>query len=91
MKFLFWDIGKREKSRETAKKRLEQIVGSTKRRHVGVEEIIPRELIEKNSDKIKERITAWLSETFNVEKNKIKVDFEEREGHVVIITNVFFE
>jgi len=91
MKFLFWEFGKKKKSRETAKKRLEQIVGTTKRRQMNITEIIPKEILDKNSDKIKERIASWLSETFNVEKEKIKIDLEEREGHVVIITNVFFK
>jgi septum formation topological specificity factor MinE len=52
--------------------------------------VIPKEQFEKNSEEIRAKITAWVSETFNVDRNKVKVEFEEREGHVIIITNVSF-
>ena len=54
------------------------------------EMVISKREFERNSETIKERITAWVSETFNVDRSRVKVEFEEREGHVIIITNVSF-
>ena len=81
---------KKKKSREDAVARLKTIVG-TRRREVSVQNmVISKEEFEKNSERIKERIKSWVSETFNVDRARVKVEFEEREGHVIIITNVSF-
>ncbi|AEH50367.1 cell division topological specificity factor MinE [Pseudothermotoga thermarum] len=80
---------KKEKSRETAYKRLEAIL--QRRRPVAVTEIVPKSEFEENSEKIKEKIISWVSDTFKVDPQKVKVDFEEHNGYIVIITNVMFE
>ncbi len=80
---------KREKSRETAYRRLETIL--ERRRPVAVTEVIPKSEFEENSEKIKQRIVDWVSDTFKVDPGKVKVDFEEHNGYIVIITNVMFE
>ncbi len=80
---------KRERSRETAYKRLETIL--ERRRPVAVTEIVPKNEFEENSEKIKQRIVDWVSDTFKVERDRVKVEFEEHNGYIVIITNVLFE
>ncbi len=85
-----WFFRRKKKSREDAVTRLKSIVG-TRRREMSVGEmVISKKEFERNSERIKERITAWVSETFNVDKSRVRVEFEEREGHVIIITNVSF-
>ena len=91
MRFWFWRRKKKESSRETAKKRLERLISTSRRREIGIQEIIPEDKFSENSEKIKERIVSWIVETFNVDRNKVKVEFEERNGHVIIITNVSLE
>jgi len=80
---------KREKSRETACKRLESIL--ERRRSVAVTEIVSKAEFEENSEKIRQRIVTWVSDAFKVEKERVKVEFEEHNGYIVIITNVLFE
>ena len=83
---------KKRGSREEAKKRLQTIISSSRRESLSMQNmVIPKEQFEKNSEVIKEKITAWVSETFNVDRSRVKVEFEEREGHVIIITNVSFQ
>lgn len=83
---------KRKGSREEAKKRLQTIISSSRRESLSMQNmVIPKEQFEKNSEVIKEKITAWVSETFNVDRSRVRVEFEEREGHVIIITNVSFQ
>jgi septum formation topological specificity factor MinE len=86
---LFSRRKKREKSRDTAYKRLEAIL--ERRRPVSVTEIIPKAEFEENSEKIKEKIVTWVSDTFKVSPERVKVEFEEHNGYIVIITNVMFE
>ncbi len=86
-----WFFKRKKKSREEALTRLKSIVGSRRKEMSMREMVIPKSEFEKNSERIKERITAWVSETFNVDRSRVKVEFEEREGHVIIITNVFFQ
>ncbi len=82
---------KKKGSREEAKKRLQTIISSSRRESLSMQNmVIPKEQFEKNSEVIKEKITAWVSETFNVDRSRVRVEFEEREGHVIIITNVSF-
>ena len=87
-----WFFRKKKKgSREDAKKRLNTMISTTRRESLSMQNmVIPKEEFEKNSEAIKEKITSWVSETFNVDKSKVKVEFEEREGHIIIITNVLF-
>ena len=83
---------KKRGSREEAKKRLQTIISSSRRESLSMQNmVIPKEQFEKNSEVIKEKITAWVSETFNVDRSRVRVEFEEREGHVIIITNVSFQ
>ncbi|GEM_PF-577176 len=88
----FWFFRRKKKgSREDAKKRLNTMISTTRRESLSMQNmVIPKEEFEKNSEVIKERIASWVSETFNVDKSKVKVEFEEREGHIIIITNVLF-
>jgi len=91
MRFWFWRRKKKESSGETARKRLERLISTSRRKEIGIQEIIPEDKFNENSEKIKERIVSWVVETFNVDRNKVKVEFEERNGHVIIITNVSLE
>ena len=82
---------KKKGSREDARKRLNTMISTTRRESLSMQNmVIPKEEFEKNSEVIKERITSWVSETFNIDRSKVKVEFEEREGHIIIITNVLF-
>ncbi len=92
MRLWFFRRKKKKKgSREDAKKRLETMMSTTRRENLNMQNmIIPKEEFERNSEAIKEKITSWVSETFNVDRSKVKVEFEEREGHIIIITNVLF-
>ena len=61
MRFWFWRRKKKESSRETARKRLERLISTSRRREIGIQEIIPEDKLSENSEKIRERIVAgWL-------------------------------
>ena len=80
---------KKRGSREEAKKRLQSIISSSRRESLSVQNmVIPKEVFEKNSEEIKERIASWVAETFNVDKKNVRIEIVEREGTVTIITNV---
>ncbi len=80
---------KKRGSREEAKKRLQSIISTSRRESLSLQNmVIPKEVFEKNSEEIKERIASWVAETFNVDKKSVKIEIVEREGTVTIITNV---
>ncbi len=80
----FWIFGKK-KSREEARKRVQTLVAvrrkMEKEGHVFAG-------VKGGSEALKKRVVSWAVETFNVDKDKVKVELEEGEGHVIIITNV---
>ncbi len=87
---LLWFLKKRN-SREEARKRLQNIVGS-RRNEVNIRSgAIPLKEFVGNEMKIKKDIIKWAVETFKVDESRIKVEFQEREGYVIIITNVSFQ
>ncbi|WP_287809289.1 cell division topological specificity factor MinE [Kosmotoga sp.] len=91
---MFFGLFRRKKkkefgSRKEAKDRLQAIVAS--RRHsVPVQEVIPAELLKNNERDMIEQIKIYVAERFKVKEENVKVQLEEHNGYVVIITNVVF-
>ncbi len=82
-----WIFGRKKKSREEAKKRLQTIV-STRRETLPKASVYTFRGSRSGSEALKKRVISWAMETFNVDKDKVRVELEEGEGHVIIITNV---
>lgn len=86
---LFRKKKKQDGSRSEARDRLNSIVAS-RRRSVPVQEVVPVELLKGSEGDVVQKIKGYVSERFKVEEESVKVQFEEHNGYVVIITNVVF-
>ena len=86
---LLWFL-KRRRSGDEARERLKRIVGQG--RSVSVRSgAIPVKEFKANAQRIKEEVMRWAVRTFKVDESKVKVEFQEKEGYVIIITNVSFQ
>lgn len=87
------DIFKKKKQKNTkspkeeAAERLETML--TRRRDIV--KMIPIEEFEANSEEIKYAVIETISRKFNIPPEKVKVDYHEQNGYVVIVTNVNFK
>ncbi|HHF08275.1 MAG: cell division topological specificity factor MinE [Thermotogae bacterium] len=90
---MFFGFFRRKKkdrgSRKEAKDRLQAIVAG--RRHsVPVREVIPAEVFKNSEQDVVKQIKSYVAERFMVNEENVRVQFEEHNGYVVIITNVVF-
>uniref|UniRef100_A0A7C5Y6X4 Trigger factor n=1 Tax=Fervidobacterium nodosum TaxID=2424 RepID=A0A7C5Y6X4_9BACT len=87
------DIFKKKKQKNTkspkeeAAERLETML--TRRRDIV--KMIPIEEFEANSEEIKYAVIETIARKFNIPPEKVKVDYHEQNGYVVIVTNVNFK
>ncbi|KAF2961859.1 trigger factor [Fervidobacterium sp. 2310opik-2] len=87
------DIFKKKKHKnikspkEEAAERLETML--TRRREIV--RMIPVEEFEANSEEIKYAVIETIARKFNIPPEKVKVDYHEQNGYVVIVTNVNFK
>ncbi|ACJ76310.1 hypothetical protein H17ap60334_06826 [Thermosipho africanus H17ap60334] len=84
------DVFKRSekrKPRDEALERLESIVSRRKE----ITHKIPVEVFSKNSEEIKKEVVQIISRKFNVPVERVKVDCQEEDGYVVIVTNINFK
>ena len=89
---MFFGLFRRKKkaqSRKEAKDRLDSIV-TGRRRSVPVQEVIPAELLKSGETDVVTQIKGYVAQRFKVKEENVKVQFEEHNGYVVIITNVVF-
>ncbi|HOI63549.1 MAG TPA: cell division topological specificity factor MinE [Mesotoga sp.] len=86
---LFRKKKKTEGSRKEAKDRLESITGG-RRYSVPVREVIPQELLQSSGKDMIYQIKAYVADKYKVNEENVKVQLEEHNGYVVIITNVVF-
>ncbi|OOC36803.1 trigger factor [Thermosipho melanesiensis] len=77
----------KKNSREEALKRLENVM--SRRREIV--QRIPHEVFEKSSEEIKQEVVKIVSSKFNVPIERVKVDCQEEDGYVVIVTNINFK
>lgn len=93
----FFDFLKRKKdvkndsARESAKERLDTLVGGGRRFVYRIDEFENREDMEKKTEEIKKKIQQEASELFKTDADKVKIVVEEHNGYVIIITNINFE
>ncbi|HCL98414.1 MAG TPA: trigger factor [Fervidobacterium sp.] len=73
--------------KEEAAERLETML--SRRREIV--KMIPVEEFEANSEEIKYAVIETLSRKFNIPPEKVRVDYHEQNGYVVIVTNVNFK
>ncbi|MEJ5256978.1 MAG: trigger factor [Fervidobacterium sp.] len=52
---------------------------------------IPIEEFQANSEEIKYAVIETISRRFNIPPEKVRVDYHEQNGYVVIVTNVNFK
>ncbi len=88
------DIFKKDKKKsrgklpkEEAAERLENML--TRRREIVSR--IPVEEFETNSEEIKRAVVETISRKLNLPPEKVKVDYQEENGYIVIVTNVNFK
>ena len=81
---------KKKKSAREAKERLGAML-STRKRSVPVEEILGEKISKESVGDVEHLIKRWAVERFKVGEKNIKVEFEEHNGYVVIITNITFD
>ncbi len=88
------DIFKKDKNKsksklpkEEAAERLENML--TRRREIVSR--IPVEEFETNSEEIKRAVVETISQKLNLPPEKVKVDYQEENGYIVIVTNVNFK
>jgi cell division topological specificity factor len=86
---LFRKKKKVEGSRKEAKDRLESITGG-RRYSVPVREVIPQELLQSSGKDMIHQIKSYVADKYKVKEENVKVQLEEHNGYVVIITNVVF-
>ena len=89
---MFFGLFRKKKqngSRSEAKDRLNSIVDG-RRRSVPVQEVVPLELLKGSEGDVVQKIKGYVAERFDVGEESVKVQFEEHNGYVVIITNVVF-
>jgi cell division topological specificity factor len=86
---LFRKKKKTEGSRKEAKDRLESITGG-RRYSVPVREVIPQELLQSSGKDMIYQIKTYVADKYKVKEENVKVQLEEHNGYVVIITNVVF-
>ncbi|MCD6449299.1 MAG: hypothetical protein J7L34_02160 [Thermotogaceae bacterium] len=77
-----------EEKRNEIKKRLQTVVESRRKEIEEYKFAIPVERFNKDPEEIRRNIIRWAVETFNVDKRRIKVELQEKENQVIIITNV---
>ncbi|MBT1247932.1 MULTISPECIES: trigger factor [unclassified Thermosipho (in: thermotogales)] len=77
----------KKNSREEALKRLDNMM--SRRREIIQK--IPQDVFEKNSEEIKKEVIRVISAKFNVPAERVKVDCQEEDGYVVIVTNINFK
>ncbi|MBO8160255.1 MAG: trigger factor [Thermosipho sp. (in: Bacteria)] len=84
---IFKKGNKKQHSKDEALKRLESMIS---RRRETVHKI-PIENFSKNSEEIKEELIKIVSEKFHVPFERVKVDCQEQDGYVIIVTNINFK
>ncbi|ANQ54404.1 trigger factor [Thermosipho affectus] len=77
----------KKNSREEALKRLDNMMS----RRRDIIQKIPQDVFEKNSEEIKREVIRVISAKFNVPVERVKVDCQEEDGYVVIVTNINFK
>ncbi len=93
----FFDFFKRKKgdikdsARESAKERLDTLVGSGRRFVYRIDEFENKEDLDKKTEEIKRKIQQEASELFKTDVDKVKIVVEEHNGYVIIITNINFD
>lgn len=73
--------------KEEAAERLETML--SRRREIV--KMIPLEEFEANKEEIKYAVIETISKKFNIPPERVKVDYHEQNGYVVIVTNVNFK
>jgi cell division topological specificity factor len=86
---LFRRKEKKEGSRKDAKDRLQAIV-SGRRHSVPVREVISHDVVGTPDKDMLSQIKRYVAQRFKVEEENVRVQLEEHNGYVVIITNVVF-
>jgi septum formation topological specificity factor MinE len=93
----FFDFFRRKKddtkdsARESAKERLDTLVGGGRRFIYRIDEFENKEDLDKKTEEIKLKIQQEASELFKTDMDKVKIVVEEHNGYVIIITNINFE
>lgn len=77
----------KKKPRDEALERLENIV--SRRREIVHK--VPTEVFMKSSEEIKNEVVRVIASKFNVPAERVKVDCQEENGYVVIVTNINFK
>lgn len=81
----------KETARESAKERLDTLVGSGRRFVYRIDEFEDKADLERKTEEIKRKIQQEALELFKTDAEKIKIVVEEHNGYVIIITNINFE
>ena len=84
---IFKKNSRKHNSKEEALKRLENMMS---RRRETVHKI-PVENFSKNSEEIKKEVVKVVSQKFNVPLERVKVDCQEQDGYVIMVTNINFK
>ncbi len=88
---IFTKKQKKSQARDSAKERLNSLVGNGRRMVYRIDEFESREELDKKAEEIKLEIQRKASQLFNTDSNRVKVVVEEHNGYVVIIANINFE
>ncbi len=80
-----------DSARDSAKERLEMLVGNGRRFVYKIDDFTDKEDLAKKTEEIKEKIKQEASELFKTDADKVKIVVEEHNGYVIIITNINFE
>lgn len=88
---IFTKKQKKSQARDSAKERLNSLVGNGRRMVYRIDEFESREELDRKAEEIKTEIQKKASQLFNTDSNRVKVVVEEHNGYVVIIANINFE
>ncbi|SHH21335.1 trigger factor [Thermosipho atlanticus] len=84
---IFKKNSRKHHSKDEALKRLENMI--SRRREITHK--VPIENFSKNSEEIKKELVKVVSEKFHVPLERVKVDCQEQDGYVIIVTNINFK
>jgi len=90
MFFGFMRRRKKKGSRTEAKERLENML-STRRRVVPISNFIDEKHFRNSVNEMENVVRELAAKYFNVAKHNVRVECEEHNGYVVIITNITFD
>lgn len=90
----FVDIFKkknRQKHTKTPKEEAAERLETMLSRRREIVRTIPLEEFQANKEEIKFAVVETISKKFNIPPERVKVDYHEQNGYVVIVTNVNFK